>query len=299
MKKRKWLKRLMLGVVVLLVVLVGTAVAAYFMSGSAPSWYLSKKLNPQEVARLELQARNKLLSMQNWAQDQSNWPSQSSRPRVDTDPTTAPSNTRTITLSEDELNAMMSVWEQKLLEKYGQYISDPYFGLRDGHIVLAVTLKDAGRVISMYVEPRLDKQGMLLLSANSLVAGRIPVPRGLWSGYTDKLAKQLSAKLEHAREQARLEADGTGNAAAMISAGNRLLLNSLKDIPSDPVLFIPSDPQRWDEKGFPVKVVDVKVANETLTLTAVTLTGPEQQHLVSRLRAPLAEASPPPITAKP
>ena len=299
MKKRKWLKRLLLASVLLLVVLVGTVVTAYLMSGSAPSWYRSKKLSSQEVAKLEVQARDKLLGLQNWAQDQSNWPAQASRPRVDTDPTTAPSNSRTITLSEDELNAIMSRWEQALLDKYGKYIADPYLGLRDGHIVLAVTMKEGGRVISAHVEPKLDDKGMLLLSTNSLMAGRITVPKAFWSGYTDKLAATLTGKLEQAREQARLEADGTGNVQAIISAGNRLLLNSLKDKPSDPVLFIPPDLEQWDKKGYPVKVVDVKVADQSLTLTVVTLSGPEQQQLLTRLRAPLGEEPPPPIAAKP
>ena len=300
MKKRTWLKRIVLGVVLLLVVLVGTVTTAYFMSGSRPSWYRSKKLTTQQVAKLEVQARDKLLGLQNWAQDQSNWPAQAARPPVDTDPTTAPSNTRTITLTEDELNAMMARWEEPLLAKYGQYIADPYLGLRDGHIVLAVTMKDAGgRVLSAHVEPKLDDKGMLLLSANSLVAGRITVPKAFWSGYTDKLAAKLTEKLEQAREQARLEADGTGNVQAVISAGNRLLLNSLKDKSSDPVLFIPPDLEQWDKKGYPVKVVDVKVADQSLTLTVVTLSGPEQQQLLTRLRAPLGEEPPPPIAAKP
>lgn len=298
MKKRKWLKRALVVCAVLIAALIGLMIAANYMSGARPDWYRARAMDKQEIARLEEQARGKLLGLQNWAQDHNNWPHVESRPRVDTDPTTRPTKTRTIELTQDELNAILAQWEDELLAKYGDTISEPYIALQDGHIILAVTLKDANKVLSLHVEPKLDEEGKLLLSPDRLMAGMFPVPQSFWSGYMDKLVQKLSGGVEYAREQARLEADGTGNLAAITSGMNRLLLNSLKDVGSDPVLFLPPDLTKL-EKGYPVKVVDVKVENETLALTFVTLSSEEQQQLLARLRAPYGEEPPPAITSKP
>jgi hypothetical protein len=293
---KKWRKRILWGIGVGLLGLVAAGGVMFYLSTHSPDWYRAKKLSPQAVADLRKTAENKLSGMQSWVQGSAQWPKVGTRPPVATDPEVAPPTTKTITLTEDELNAMLGTWEEKLLQRFGQYISDPALGLRDGHVVLAVTLKDAGRVLSVHVQPRLDDQGMLILSIDELKAGRMTVPKMLWSSYTDKVAELLGPKVEESRTTARLEADGTGNEAAVASLMNRLLLRSLKDKSADPVLFLPPDPSHL-ERGYPVKVADVKIENESLTLTLVTLTGDEQKHLLARIRAPFGEEPPPVIGA--
>jgi len=298
MKKRKWLKRVLLGLALLFLVVIGGTIAVGYMTGSKPTWYRIGGLDPKALEKNYNSALTKLGNMQNWAQAQSNWPHQSNRPRVDTDPATAPAQSQTISLTEDELNAVLSTQQKALLERYGHVISDPYVAIHDGHIVLAVTHKSTGRIVSVHVQPKLDDKGLFTLSADTLMAGRIPIPKGLWSGYTDRLRDILSVKLEQAREQAILEADGTGNEPAVISAMSRLILNSLQDKPSDPILFLPPDLTKLGT-GYPVKITEVKVADNAIALTVVPLNSQEQQQLLARLRAPVGEEPSPAITAGP
>lgn len=295
--KKTWRKRILYGFLVVLLLIGGAIGVMYYMSGARPDWYRNKKLSDAEVAQFRRTAEDKLKNMQGWAQAQAEWPKVSARPRVDTDPTTAPAETRTLTISEDELNALLAGWEQKLLEAFGQYISEPYLGLRDGHLIAAVKLKDAGRVLSVHVQPRLDDKGMLTLPIDSLQAGIIPVPRALWSSYTDKLAELIKPKVEDARTKARYEGDGVANGEAVSSSLNRLLLQSLKDQSSDAVLFLPSDPSHWSEQGYPAKVTAIKIENQSLTLTLAKLTPQEQQHLLARIRSPYGQEPDPPIAA--
>lgn len=295
-KKRRWLKRLLLSVALLLVLLAGGVIALAYMSGGRPDWYRLRVLDEKAVKQNYDSAMVKLGTLQNWVQDQRNWPTQSSRPRVDTDPVAAPPATRTITLTEDELNALLTRERGKLLERYGHAIADPYLAIHDGHVVLAVTHKGTGRVISAHVAPQIDAQGLLTLLPDSLRAGRIPIPKSLWSGYTGKLVGILGPAIENVRNNVAVEGDGTWNESAVVSAMSRLVLNSINEKASDAVLFLPPDLNQL-EKGYPVKLSKVVVDGETISLTATTLDGEEQKRLLLRLRAPLEENPAAPISA--
>jgi hypothetical protein len=293
---KKWRKRILWSFVVVLLLLVAGGGVLLYLSNTRPDWYRSKKLSAQQMVGLRDQAQTKLIGMQGWAQEQVAWPKVANRPPVDTDPTTAPSATRSLTLSEDELNALLEGWQAELLQRFGQYITDPALALRDGHIIVAVTLKDSTRVLSVHIQPKLDDQGLLTLSIDQFQAGRFPVPKAIWSSYTDKLIELLQPKLDEIRTHARMEPDGTANKEAVASAMNRLVLQSLKDKSADAVLFVPPDPAHLD-RGYPAKVTDVKIENQALTLTFVKLTAEEQQHLLSRIRAPYGEEPPPAIAS--
>lgn len=299
---KQWRKRFLGGFVVVVLLLIVGACVLWWVSYGRPSFY-GKKMTAAELAKNFTAASGKLVGMQKWAQENQQWQYLTSTPgastqRVNTDPTTAPATSRTITLSEDELNSVLDKHEKELIDKYGQYISDPYIALYDGRIVLAITLKDADRPLSVHVEPVLDDKGMLLLKIDHLQLGKITVPRGLWGSYLDKLAEQLTPKVEQSRQGARMDPDGLASSDAVASELNRLLLNSLKGKSYDPVLFLPPDPSHM-ERGYPVKVTDIKINEKGLTLTLVTLTKPEQDQLLARIRAPLGDEPAPPIASTP
>ena len=293
---KKWRKRILWGVGLGLAALVAAGGVMFYLSTNTPDWYRSKKLSPQAIVELRKAAEDKLVDMQGWVQGSAARSVRAGRPRVATDPDAPPPTTKTITLSEDELNAMLATWEEKLLERFGQYIADPQMGLRDGHIIMAVRLKDADRVLSVHIQPKLDDQGLFILSIDQLKVGWMTVPKALWSSYTDKLAEVLTPKVEENRTNARLEPDGVGNEAAVASLMTRLLLRSLKDQSADPVIFLPPDPNHL-ERGYPVKITEAKVENQALTLTLNTLTGDEQKQLLARIRAPFGEEPPPTLAA--
>lgn len=289
---KKWRKRILWGVGLGLAALVAAGGVMFYLSTNTPDWYKAKKLSPQAIVELRNAADDKLKLVQKWVQDSAAQPARAARPPVATDPDAPPPVTKAISLSEDELNAMIATWEEKLLQRFGQYIADPQMGLRDGHIILAVRLKDANRVLSVHIEPKLDDQGMFILSIDQLKVGWMTVPKALWSSYTDKLAEVLAPKVEENRTNARLEPDGVANEAAVASLMTRLLLRSLKDQSADPVIFLPPNPDHL-ERGYPVKITEAKVESQALTLTFHTLTGDEQKHLLARIRAPFGEEPPP------
>ncbi|QOV87550.1 hypothetical protein [Humisphaera borealis] len=296
-KKRSWLKRLLLGITLLLVLIaVGVATLAY-MTGRSPSWYRTNVMDDKTMTRNYDSALVKLGLMQNWAQDQSNWPHRTARPRVDTDPATAPAKTQSISLTEDELNAVLWKEREKLLERYGHAIADPYIAIHEGHIVLAVTHKGTGRVVSVHVAPKIDEQGLFILSVDSLMAGSIPIPKALWSGYTDKVSGALKPALDAVRDNAAIETDGTWNQAAVVAARCRLVLSSLNGKSDDAVLFLPPDPKKL-ENGYPVKITQIKIENQTMSLVVIPLDFEEQQRLLLRLRAPIGESPAAPIASK-
>jgi hypothetical protein len=304
MKKTR--KRILWAFLAIVIVLIGVGASFVVRSKLKEDWY-RKKLSEADLAKNFGTARDKLVLFQNWAQDNQAWATAGTKPtsqRVNTDPTTPPPNTKSITLSEDELNAILDKHEKDLLAKYGQYITDPYIAIHDGRLVLAITLKDGDRPLSVHVEPKLDDEGKLILRIDHLQLGRVTVPRALWGSYLDKLAEQLAPKVEQARQGARMDADGLASADAVSSGMSRLLLNSLKDKGSDPILFLPADPSHM-ERGYPVKLTAVKVGkgedpkDRTLSLTMTTLNKQQQDQLLARLRAPLGEEPEPTLASLP
>jgi hypothetical protein len=224
------------------------------------------------------------------------------REPVPTDPTTAPSTTHTLTLTEDELNVMLAPQEKMLLARYGQWIDEPYVHLNGGRMVLAVTLKDTARVLSVHVEPKLTDEGFTL-AIDKLELGDQAVFRFLWSGYVGKLGEQCRPKLDEVRKNAawierrlpdgtRLAGSDMGNEAAVASAMNRLVLRSIEGQAADPVLFLPVD-GKFEHGGFPMRVTDVKVNDGTISLTFKPLTPAERDHLMARLKAVYGKEPPP------
>jgi hypothetical protein len=71
---------------------------------------------------------------------------------------------------------------------------------------------------------------------------------------------------------------------------NTLLLHALNNEPADPILFLPHDGTITGEKaGFPVKLTDVRVANDSISLTVVPLTDAERKELLASIRKPSAK----------
>jgi hypothetical protein len=163
--------------------------------------------------------------------------------------------------------------------------------LRDNRIILAATVKDMNAVVSAHFEPSLipDPQAAspenkkLQLRVAQVASGRLSLPEFTWSGYRDKLVNVMTRKVEESRSKADIHPDGSANEAAVIVAMNTLLLHALNDQPADPVLFLPHDKQKT---GYPVKLTNVKVSNDSISLTVVPLNAQERKDLLASLRKP-------------
>jgi hypothetical protein len=97
----------------------------------------------------------------------------------------------------------------------------------------------------------------------------------------------MTRKMEESRSKADIHPDGSANEAAVVVAMNTLLLQALNNEPAEPVLFLPHELQKT---GYPVKLTDVKVANDSIRLTVVPLNAQERKELLESLRKPYAKA---------
>ena len=91
------------------------------------------------------------------------------------------------------------------------------------------------------------------------------------------------------RQGARIDAAGAANFPAMAVTLSRLLFATARREPAEPILLLP-----LVERGqaVPVRVVDVRISDDKLTLRVEPLTGDQRTALLDRIRA--ADATPPP-----
>ena len=72
------------------------------------------------------------------------------------------------------------------------------------------------------------------------MAGRLPMPAGVWSRYRSVLSGSLDEKLPRAGGSQRgIDANGAANQAAIAACMTEFLFNVLNDEPGRAVLFLP------------------------------------------------------------
>jgi|SRR5688572_196038 len=297
---KKWTKRILIGLAVLGVLGVAFTVGARYLATSKPEWYPKGAPDPAAIARATQSMTNKLQGIAGWAAaSRAKETRPSSIPATVADPEGDPAPAKTITFTEAEFNAFFATWDdnQKWSDRYKNHISEPVLVLRDNRIILAATVKDMNAVVSAHFEPRLipDPQATdpddkkLQLRVAGVASGRLWLPEFTWGGYRDKLVNVMSRKMEESRPAVNIHPDGSANEAAVIVAMNTLLLHAFNNEPAEPVLFLPHDGSfagAGKRTGYPVKLTDVKVANDSISLTVVPLTTQERQELLASLRQP-------------
>ena len=291
---RKWMKRTMLGVALLM------ALAALFLTGGfvllrgTPDFYRQSALNSEQRAEAAARAESKLSQMQNLASDAQGAEIQR-RLGTTTTPATAP-GARTFSFTDEELNALFNKWAElhnwkDLLQRT---IDDPMIVLRNGQIIFAgkVTLDAVpgvakNTIVSIYFEPKLTADGQFDLKLVSMMGGKLPLPKDtLVSPMREKLSKYIAGALPGWQQRAEIAADGATNADAMKSALGKLLMKMFADQPGEPVLFLPLLSR--GSTTVPVRLTDVTIANNTLSLTVIPLDAPQRSALLERIKAPVA-----------
>src|SRR6202035_5883966 len=103
----KWLKRLLLLVMFVGIVVGVIAAGGWWMSRRVPAWYARRHASPQETAAAAHRAERPAQRTVSWAQDQQAFADSS---KVGP-PSTQPSKTLQIALTEDELNGFFQKWD--------------------------------------------------------------------------------------------------------------------------------------------------------------------------------------------
>ena len=286
---KKWIKRLTLFVVGLVLVLLLAAVGLYFFGvRGSPDWLRRPVASDAERAAAATRVEEKLRDTISVVGEMNSYVPTSQPDHTaagDRRPvaTQAPRPLK-LEVTEDELNALFDKWDRLYgwTKRFKDYVQDPSIVLHEGRIILAGRSEEMGTVISLHFDPQLDKKGELQLRLASVLAGRLPLPQAFFEKYRTSARTRLESALPGLQRKAKIEKDGTANAEAMSAAMAKLFLHVLADQPGEPVLFVP-----LVKKGsVPVRLTDVKVDDKSLFLTVKPLNAVERAALMTRIREP-------------
>jgi hypothetical protein len=281
-----WKKRLSFAAVCLLLVLGIGAVWAYRAVHRRPAWYPQANVDPVAREAAARRAENEVAQTIDWAAARQ----AEERSRLGGGAAAAadPGRARTITFTEDELNAFFAKWSDGFgwQEKYGSQLSDPVIALHGGRVILAGNVKQFDAVVSLHFEPHVDPPDGLRLDLKRVLAGNFPMPEALFGSYRVRLENKLKAALPPLQQAARIRPDGTSNKSAIDAAMAKLFLQVLRREPAEPVLFIQAN-----GGSVPVKVTDVKTLDHAVSVTVELMDAAEREAFLRRIREPQGTAT--------
>lgn len=287
-EQMKWFKRLAIFVVGLVLVLALAAGAAYVYGvRGQPEWLKRPMASDAERAAAAGRADRKILETLSLVGEMNAAEAGESRAAAG-DPTdkravaTQPSRLLRVDFTEDELNASFQKWDRLYgwTERYKAYVQDPSVVIHDRRLVLAGDSKELGTVVSLHFDPKLTEDGQLDLQLAQVLAGRLPIPQAFFEKYRASARAKLRAALPNLQRQAQIKPDGSANSEAMAAAMGQLFLHVLASEPGEPVVFLPVGQSR----SVPVRLTNVSLDNQTLSLTVKPLNAAERATLLERIR---------------
>jgi hypothetical protein len=232
-------------------------------------------------------AENKIIDARNWAAllraDQTR-AAVARQQGSTTIPAARAESSHLIEFSQAELDALMDKWSTlyNWREKYDAYVEDPQVILRDGKLILAARVKDLGAVASFQFAPSVDAQGKLHLDLVRVAGGRLPLPDAVWAHWRDQVVQSLRRQMPQWRQGARIDSAGSANFPAMAATLSRLLFATADRKAAEPILFLPLAEHA---QAVPVKVAEVRITDDKLTLLVEPLSADERLVLLDRIRA--------------
>jgi hypothetical protein len=274
-----------------LIVAIAATYVSYRMSQGAPEWYHPGATSAAEREAAARRADDKFLTAISQAAD-----AQAAEIRAKTRPAlTHATEPIEVAFTGEELNAFFYKWAKlnQWDQKIGRYLSDPQIVIHDGKLIFAGTINPAaaeahglaalkGMVVSLHFRPKLTESGQLDFTLQRVMAGRLPLPGGLWDAQADKLKAFLAKRLPALQAGARIADTGASNGDAIAAAMSQFLLHVLNQKPSRPVVFLPVD----NRHGIPVKITAIRIADQVITLTALPLDPAERAALLREIKAP-------------
>jgi hypothetical protein len=282
--RKKWLKRLGIVLASLVGVLLGALLIAWMLLRSTPGWYPTAILSAEQRENVARSAQDKLIIVQNAADEaRANEYAVSRRNAA-----RAPSAAITLTLSDDEINALLEKWTVWPIVKagYEKFMSDPRIVLGEGRLILAGHVAEVEAVASVHFAPRIDEQGQLRVEMVRVQAGRLPIPQALLARYQQQAVGAVNRRMFRWRQVARIDDTGVANDDAIQAVFGDLLLSVLADRPSEAVTFVPL----IGGKVLAVKLLDIRIEPHKLTLTVQPMLPTEREAILSRIKSgqPLA-----------
>lgn len=281
---RKWVKRSLLGVALAMALVALFLTGGFVLLRGTPAYYRASRLSAEQRAEAATRAESKLSQMQNMAVDVRG--AELRNLNGATRPAAIPGAT-TFSFTDDELNALFNKWAElnNWKEVMSRVVADPMVVLQDGRIILAgkVTVKNFDTVVSIHFAPTITSDGRLDLQLVSILGGKLPLPRdSVISPVRERLLRIMGDDIPYWQGRAGFGKTGTLNDDAVKATLGRLLVHTLNNEPSDPVLFL------WTGNAtVPVRLADVSIANNTLSLTVVPLDQTEKLALLEQIKRPM------------
>ncbi|HEY7090187.1 MAG TPA: hypothetical protein VH518_18970 [Tepidisphaeraceae bacterium] len=276
---KKWQKRLGIVVATLVGVFIGLALVCWMLLRGTPQWYRPHTLSGPEQEAAAQSAQNKLILLHNAAVQ-----ARAEERAAHRTATTLPAGSAiTVSFTDDEVNALLDKWSVWPIVKagYERFMTDPCIVIENGRLILAGHVKELNSVASLHFTPHIDENGRLKVELTRILAGNLPVPEALLGKYQSQAANAIDRRMPWWKAQAMIDPGGTANSSAVSALMANLFTDVLRDQPSEPALFLPL----FDRShNIAVKVLDVKVADHTLTLTVQPMNPDERAELLKHIR---------------
>ena len=177
----RWFRVVFFAVAVGLIVVGAVTLAGTWMYHGTPGWYHSHPLTAEQSRAAANRADQKIADLFSWV---ASVQAQNVRRKLGTtasaDPTDPPASSKTITLSEDELNAFIQAWESpdksQLQKTLGQFFTEGRLVLAEQSIIVAGQSTEFGTLASAQFDPFIDSDGKLWLKFEGMAAGRLSLP---------------------------------------------------------------------------------------------------------------------------
>ena len=270
----KWATRFLKLIAVVLLAAVGVAGYSAWKSRKIPEWYKPFALSAEQVEALAHRAENQIARVNNMAGRAHAL--ESAARQGATAPTTVPSEQ--LRFREDELNALFLKWTAPDRDRIDKYLADPQIHLQDGTIIVAGTMKDLDKVISIHLEPSIDSEGRLDLGLSAVYTGQLLIPSWALSQQIDKVDAALEQYLPIWQQDAALSPHGGSNEASVDATLAKLALDALHHELSPPYFFL-----RYVD---PVRLTDVQVTDGEITLTVQPLDEAERNEALRDIKQP-------------
>src|SRR5690348_6243845 len=195
----KWLKRITIFVLGLVLVLALAAIGAYVYGvRRTPDWLTRPVASAAERAAAASRVDRKILQTLSLVGEMNAAESAESRPVDPNDKrpvATQPSHQLRVDFTEDELNASFQKWDQLYgwTDRYKDYVQNPRVVIHDGRLVLAGNSSELGTVVSLHFQPKLTPEGKLSLRLVQVLAGRLPIPQSFFERYRVATESNLKA----------------------------------------------------------------------------------------------------------
>ncbi len=288
----RWVKRSLLGVAFVMSLVALFLAGGFVLLRGTPGFYRESQLSPEQRADAAARAESKLSQMQNLAADTHG--AEVRALKSATMPAMLP-GARTFKFTADEMNALFNKWAdmhgwKDLLDRV---VEDPQIALEDGRVIFAgkVRIKSVETIVSIHFRPAITSDGRFEVKLESILGGKLPLPKDqMVSPMRDRVQKQILQSLPFWQNGAAIAANGAANEDAMKAALGKLLLHTLADEPGEPALFLPLLSRGGET--VPVKLMDISIVDNTLSLTVIPMNGPQRMELLEQIKEPVQGVHP-------